>query len=311
MRWLTEHHRDDRGVVTLLAVGLITAFLLASAAAIDVSRFSQENSSAQHSADATALAVATDCVLSSAHVPQPAASYDMYRKTPEQVISASTPINASSCSTGKVTITVDKNVNVGLLLNRDARTAHKTAEVQWGTIGTAKVLPITIADCEFAKQPLDDPGLITIYLPDPTRQSGCSSLPGGFGGLESEDDCSVTISAGGTVDGQPGGGDLHKQISCITPLPQEVLIPVYDATACGQTCGNGQGPYPVIGFAMFRITGYSFNGSYYGGDLDKKCPNDKDLGSYCIRGDFIRFVTSQGTPGPSTDFGTQQVFLSK
>src|SRR5262245_33413261 len=100
MRRLTKHDRDDQGVVILFVVGMITVFLLAAAVAIDVTRFSQENSSAQHSADATALAVATDCVLTKA--PKAAATYDIYRKTPDQVISPATPINSSSCSTGKV-----------------------------------------------------------------------------------------------------------------------------------------------------------------------------------------------------------------
>jgi hypothetical protein len=43
--------------------------------------------------------------------------------------------------------------------------------------------------------------------------------------------------------------------------------------------------------------------------LGKKCP-DESRGKYCIRGDFIRYATSAGTPGPSTDFGAYQVYLS-
>ena len=83
---------------------------------------------------------------------------------------------------------------------------------------------------------------------------------------------------------------------------------MYDAAACASTC-KGKGPYPILGFAMFRVTGYSFNGSFAGGGMGKKCPDDKNRGKYCLRGDFVRFVTSQGTPGPSTDFGVLQVFL--
>src|SRR5262245_10921831 len=100
MQWLTQQRRDDQGVAAIFLVLAMAAILISAGFAIDVTRFSQENSSAQHSADATALAVATDCVLSSTHAPQAAASYDMYRKTPEQTISSTTPINASSCSTG-------------------------------------------------------------------------------------------------------------------------------------------------------------------------------------------------------------------
>jgi hypothetical protein len=60
---------------------------------------------------------------------------------------------------------------------------------------------------------------------------------------------------------------------------------------------------------MFHLTGYSFNGNNSGGTLGNKCP-DVSRGKYCIRGDFIRFVSSQGSPGPSTDFGTSQVYLA-
>ena len=317
MRRLNTHLLDDRGVVTLFVVGMITVLLFASAAAIDVSRFSQENSSAQHSADATALAVATDCILSPTRAPSAAATYDIYRKTPEQVISATTPINGSSCSTGKVTITVEKDVDDGLLLNRDAGRVHKTAEVQWGTLGTATTLPITISDCEFSEALLDGPADIILHLDDPQPQSGCSSLPGGFSQLLSDADCAVEISAGGTAPGKPGG-DLHKLIPCITNptaplLPHDVLIPMYDAAACEAAGCNGQGPYSILGFAMFRVTGYRFNGNNNAGTLASgDCPNRQgNDGRYCIRGDFIRFTTSQGTPGPSTDFGTYQIFLSR
>jgi hypothetical protein len=60
---------------------------------------------------------------------------------------------------------------------------------------------------------------------------------------------------------------------------------------------------------MFRVTGYSFNGNNNDGTLGKKCP-DVTRGKYCVRGDFIRFTTSTGTPGPSDDFGTYLVYLA-
>ncbi len=306
MRRLSTPPRDDRGVVTLLVIGLITVLLLASAAAIDVNRFSQENSSAQHSADATAMAVATDCVRAGA--PLAAASYEQYRKDGQNV-SPTTPI---ACGAGMVRIRIEKDVDDGLMLNRDAGTVHKEATVRWGTLSSATTVPITISDCEFSQALLDGTTDIVLYLDDPKPQSGCSSLPGGFSQLVN-DACAVTVTAGGSVAGDPGG-DLKKQIPCITnsttpELPHDVLIPMYDAAACAASGCNGHGPYPIAGFAMFRITGYSFNGNAHAGSLGKDCP-DATRGKYCLQGDFIRFVTSQGSPGPSTDFGTYQIFLS-
>ena len=81
------------------------------------------------------------------------------------------------------------------------------------------------------------------------------------------------------------------------------------AAACQAANCKGQGPYPILGFAAFKITGYSFNGNNYGGTLGKKCPEDKDRGKYCLQGDFIKFTTTQGTPGGSTNFGLTTVYL--
>jgi hypothetical protein len=205
---------------------------------------------------------------------------------------------------------VTKPIVDGLLLNNDKGAVSRTAKARWGTLGTATTVPIVIADCEFTRAMLQGTTDIVIYLDDPKPQSGCSSLPGGFSQLVN-DNCQVTISAGGTAPGDPGG-DVMKQIPCITnptapALPRDVLIPMYNAAACAGTC-KGHGPYPILGFAMFHVTGYSFNGNKNGGTLGKNCP-DQNRGKYCLQGDFIQFVTSQGTPGPSTDFGTYQVYL--
>lgn len=309
MRWLTQQERDDSGVVTILVIGLISMLLFATALAIDVNRFSQENSSAQHSADATALAVATDCVLSGS--PLAASSYDQYRKT-EQAIAGDTPV---SCGTDEVRIKIEKNVNGGLVLNRNARLVQKEAVVKWGTLSAANTVPLVIADCEFGAPSTGE--MVTLYLDDPKPQSGCSSLPGGFSQLDKLE-CSVPITAGQPVDGVTGVGGLQNKVACITnpdptqpALPHVVLIPIYDAATCQADGCKGKGPYLIDGFAALEVTGYSFNGNVYDGSLDKKCPEDKDRGKYCIRGTFIDYLDSQGTPGPSDDFGVQQIFLTK
>jgi hypothetical protein len=299
MRRLTNHHRDDHGVATIFVVLAMTAMLVGVAFATDVGRYVLEARSAQNSADATVLAVATDC----ARTGSPIADYSPYRKADQS-------ITAPTCGGGETSITVTTPISDGLLLKRSAGAVDRSATAKWGTIGTATTLPITIADCEWTPERLEQAVDITLYFGDPKPQSGCSSLSGGFGQLVSSDDCAVTVSASGTVDGKTGS-DLQKQVPCITPLPREVLIPVYDSQTCGLQCATqGHGPYPIVGFAMFRVTGYSFNGSNYGGTLDKKCPEEKEHGNNCIRGDFIKFVTSQGSPGPSIDFGTTQVYLS-
>ena len=48
--------------------------------------------------------------------------------------------------------------------------------------------------------------------------------------------------------------------------------------------------------------------------LSMEAATARDIGpgnERCLHGDFIRFVAPEdATPGPSTDFGAQQVFLS-
>lgn len=300
MRRLTEPDRDDHGVATIFLIGAMTGLLIAAALAIDVGRYVVEARSAQNSADATVLAVATDCARDGS----PIADYSPYRKTNQT-------INAPACGDFEASITVTKPVTEGLLLNQNSGSVDRTATAKWGTLSQATTVPLIISDCEFTQALLDGTTDIIFYLDDTKPQSGCSSLPGGFSQLLS-DGCGVTVTADGTVPGDPGG-DLQKQVACITnptapALPHDILIAMYDAVACQEADCKGHGPYPVLGFAALHVTGYSFNGNAYAG-LGKKCP-DETRGRYCIRGDFIEFVTSQGTPGPSTNYGTVQVYLS-
>lgn len=292
------HKRDDHGGATIFIVLAVTSILIAAGFAIDVGQYVVEARSAQNTADATVLALATDCALTGS----PIADYSPYRH-------AGQTINTPTCGSYEATITATKPVD-GLFLQQSAGSVDRSATAKWGTLVTANVLPIVISDCEFTQALLDGDVDITLYLDDSKPQSGCSSLPGGFSGLDSSEDCSVEVSANGTAPGQPGVGQLHKILNCITPLPHDVLIPMYDAAACQSSGCKGNGLYPILGFASFRITGYSFNGNNYAGTLGKKCPEDKDRGKYCIRGDYIKFTTYQGTPGSSTDFGTTQVYLS-
>ncbi len=299
-----DHHdrnqRNDTGGATIFIVIAMTAILIGAGFAIDVGQYVLASRSAQNSADATVLALATDCALTGS----PIADYSPYRK-PGQTI------NAPACGSGQATITATKTVD-GLFLQQNAGAVDRSATAKWGTLGTATVIPLTIPDCEFSQALLDGSADITIYLDDPKPQSGCSSLPGGFGKLDASG-CEVVVTAGGTAPGQPGGA-LHKLVPCITnpsgpALPHDVLIPVYDAAACEASGCKGKGPYPILGFAAFRVTGYSFNGNNYDGTLGKKCTDQNTRGKYCLRGDFIRFTTVLGTPGPSTDFGLTQVHL--
>jgi Putative Flp pilus-assembly TadE/G-like len=289
---------QDHGASTVFLILAMTAMLIGVGLAVDVGQYVVHARSVQNSADATVLAVATDCALTGS----PIADYSPYRKTGQTI---STP----SCGSGQATITATQDVG-GLFLQQSTGDVDRTATAKWGTIGTANVLPLVISNCEFSQALLNGSTDITIYLDDTKPQSGCSSLPGGFSGLDSNG-CEVTITAGNLAAGQPGVGVLTQimQNGCITPVPKTVFVPMYNSVACQAANCKGLGPYPIVGFAVFKITGYSFNGNNNGGTLGKNCPDQQLRGKYCLRGDFIKFTTTQGTPGPSTDFGLTQVYL--
>jgi hypothetical protein len=286
---------DDRGVATIFLILAMTAILVGAALAIDVGRTVFEASSAQHSADATVLAVATDCALTGA----PIDDYSPYHK-------AAQSISPPTCDVAeaKATITVSRNVDQ-TFLNQSAGVVRRSATARWGTLGQATTLPITIAECELPKAPPGSSTEIIIHLPDTKTQTGCFSGPGGFGQLRRDEACVVQVNADNTLPGDPGN-DFVNLIPCLPELPVDLLIPVFDDTQCPKGDCHGNGSYPISGFAAFRLTGYSFFPR--SGGVPTEC--DKEIGKNCIKGSFIEMVTTQGTRGPSKDFDVSVIYLS-
>lgn len=295
---------EDQGIATILVVLMMPLLVLFGALVFDGGRGVLARRQTQNAADAGALAKATDCALSVSGT-----LFGPYQT--KDVVLANTP----SCGAGITTVTMTRNISFMFRPGGGNRDVTRSATAKWGTIGAATTLPIVISSCEFTQALLAGTTDIIIYLDDTKPQTGCSSLPGGFSQLNpGASYCEVLITAGGFIAGQPGAPDPRLD-DCITNpttprLPHDVLIPLYDSAACQAAGCNGQGPYKIRGFAMFHVTGYSFTGSRYGGTLGNKCPDEKNRGKYCIQGDFIKFVSSQGTPGPSTDFGVYQVYLA-
>ena len=292
--------RDDRGVATIFLILAMAAIFAGAGFAIDVGQYVVHARSAQNSADATALAVATDCALTGA----PIADYSPYRKNGQTI---TTP----ACGSGEASITVTKDVDGLFLPSVTAGAVDRSATARWGTLTGATTLPIVIAKCEWAKFPVDATTNITIHLPDTKKQTGCASGPGGFGQLDDDNDgnpCTVRISVPGTASGEPGNA-FRDIIPCVPLLPAKVLIPIFDDKACPAKGCQGNKLYPIVGFAVFRLTGYSFQQGSAGSLGRNDCM--RTIGRNCIRGDFITTTTSQGTPGPSAGFGVTKIYLSR
>jgi hypothetical protein len=311
-------NRDDDGITMVIVATGMAAMLLLSALVIDVGGMFFNKARAQNSADAQALAAALNCAQGNAIDTPPLPALKTGPNGQDQTLS----LDIASCAGhNQVTATVSWTQPFDFIPKASVPGSEK-ATAKWSTISSTHVLPITIASCEWSPARLDANTPITLYLDDPKVDSGCSSLPGGFSQLArgSDGQCSITLNADGSVNGKPGG-DLKKQIPCLSPLPQDVLVPIYDVSAISKANhDNGQGPYPILGFAEFNVTGYSFNGagssagSLSGGcpprPVDPTNPTAKDP-KYCISGDFIRMLAPGDTvPGPSQDFGVTKVYLS-
>jgi Flp pilus assembly protein TadG len=295
---------EDAGVASIFFVMAMVLIFGVTAVALDGGAAIAAHRSVQNSADASALAVATDCARG-ASCPSSVAAYLRSGET------ASAP--AINSGAGTVTVTVSKTVNFNFapIIGMSNGTVHRSATAKWGTISGATTLPLTIASCEFSQTLLVGTTDITLYVDDPNPHTGCSATSGGFGKLVTTMGCTVSTTAGNMVQGQPGNS-FNGFGNCIGTLPTNVLVPIYDSTNCDPNRCKGNGQFTIVGYAEFRLTGYSFNGNVNDGTLPKKCPDQQgNLGKNCIRGDFIQFVTSQGTPGPSPNFGLVQVSLIK
>jgi hypothetical protein len=294
MRRLT---RDDSGIASIFVILIMVVLLGATAIALDGGAVIVGKRSVQNSADAAALAAATDCGRGAACPP----SVTSYLRTGE-----TTPGAAINSGAHTATVTVSKVINFTFapVIGMDSGTVNRSATAQWGTIGGASTIPIIISQCEFDQALLNGTTDVILYMGDPSPHRGCTgSPPGGFAWL-TQSGCSVPTTAGGQVAGSTGASS-HGGESCVFPLlGKEVLIPMFS----GYSGTGSNATYTIAGYAAFKLTGYSFNGNDYSG-LPKKCPDDTTRGTYCIQGDFVRFTTQQGTPGGSTDFGAYFVNL--
>ena len=221
MRRLTTTDRDDRGGATVFIIVAITAVMIGAGFAIDVGQYVVTARSAQNTADATALAVATDCALTGA----PIADYSPYRK-PGQTI------NAPACGSGEATITATKDVD-GLFLQQSAGAVDRTATARWGTIATANVLPIVISDCEFSRGAARR---LERHHPLPRRPQAAERLFVAPRRVQPARRRRVRRDDLGRRHRPRPTGSAHssKVVPCITnpnspALPHDVFIPIYNA----------------------------------------------------------------------------------
>lgn len=318
MRRLTQSERDDQGVATILLICVMAALLSAAGLAIDVSHNVFEARAAQNSADATVLAVATDCAAGTA-----LGSYTPYYKP-----TSGQTINTPSCVSDEpntAKITVAKSVSG--FLSGD-HTLNRNAGASWGSIGSANTAPAVLSQCTFDSATNYGTTFPSAEVIIPLGGGGPACLnqpPGAFGWLDTSPagGCSIntTLNSSGqlVVHGIPGTGN-GDWWNCITQVGVNgtMMVPIYGAACFGQSpCVQNQNDangtnlwYLILGFAEIQVTGWNLKQGTppKAGTPTVTCPPPGS--NSCIRGRFVRFATQLGSPGPGGPFGVQVVYLS-
>lgn len=212
----------------------------------------------------------------------------------------------------------------------------------WGSLASADTLPITFSMCDFyaalgwdpvnGEVPDDlypsDP--VTIDFQDSTSgDDGCDaqaghdsdgdgSLPGGFGALETIDQCTARTTAIDPDDPddpdtwayQDPGADFNEIKEDCLAVGHVYALPIF-VDVCRKTDGScpagvepTQAAYGIGGYAMFELLGWRFPG--YASSPKPTCGGSGGSGS-CIRGRFVvDVVPAGGELGPVLeDFGAR------
>ncbi len=273
-------HSDDSGVATIFVVIALPVLILFAALVLDGGRAFIARRETQNSADAAALAMATDCAMG---LPTCVSGADTtagnYKRTTTQR-SSITDENVVAgypntyCDTAAGLCKATMQQTIGFLFAPGGGTVTRTGIAKWGGIRAASVpSPFTIAACEFSLDMLPATADVEFFFDDPNPHDGCSSPTGGFSLLAATrdaqgDECITTPVQEGPeewVIAGRGGTPHHKIADCLdkildqpNPADRTILIPIYNDDLCAGRC-SGNGDYPIMAYAMVLLKGYQLH----------------------------------------------------
>ncbi len=331
---------DERGVVAVVVALLLTAMLGMGALVVDVGALYQEKRELQNGSDAGALAIAEDCAggecgafndtatsLADPNAEDDATTVD---DVTIDMAAQTVTVDTSTSDPGGGSVIAYKFAQV---LGLTGDTVHASATAQWSHVISAPAVPLTISQCEWTANGGSDPsvkpvtppsGTITLTFHSGNDTNTCnvgsgssgSDLAGGFGWVDSTDDCvaDYTVDDGG-VWVSSKTGNTPTGTGCDPShfaLGSTILVPVFD----GAPSGSGtKGGFHLIGYAALEISGVHLSNSKnwsYGEPCDL---GEDDTGSdtQCLVAKFVKFfeanATTGGPNGPS--FGVDTVALIK
>ncbi len=137
----------------------------------------------------------------------------------------------------------------------------------------------------------------------PSNPSG-QNLPGGFGWLDSTQDCEAA------VDRRRTGSAATPGTACrVTAIPQtgrEQTKVAHPALRRRSADSGSNGEYHIVGFAGFKMLGYKFGmrAMTWNCPATAQCPATCTGNSgRCLYGEFTHVTTTDGEIGGGTDFG--------
>ncbi len=198
-----------------------------------------------------------------------------------------------------------------------------SATVIWGppTLKEAD-LALTFSTCEynrltkgadgktvFATEPYDPALERVIYFHDTTEAGSCpggpsgADLPGGFGWLSSDADCSATIEDEYADDKTGASATNDCKAALQANLGKTVVIPVFDEVN-GLSGTNGE--YHITTAVGFVLTGWRFPGTRQASATLPKTPNPCASSQTCLSGYFVKVTAPDSGPvGDGPDMGVR------
>ena len=322
MRWLIENHKnkesqaDERGAVAVLVALLMVALIGAGALAVDFGRIAAEKAQLQNGADASALAIADNCLDA------PAACYTSGDTLADQYTpansNAGTAIAPSVTFPSSTTVTVQTSTpasGLSLVLapifGMDSTQVVASATAEWGYPGAGSSFPLALSNTcfdlatsaesgdlqEFAYKPGNGQNAGTTTDMECTRNASGQTVPGGWGWLDEAAPCEAETAVDDTVGSDPGNSGTDTECK---PILQgwiaklnagetvEVPFPIFDYAAYQ---GNSA-EFHILGYATLQVVGWKFSG---GGSpfayLPSTLPSNLSCqgSERCIIGRFIKF----------------------
>lgn len=261
MRGLSEQHdknAQERGAAAIMIAVCLVVLMVMAAWVIDGSALYQERRELQNGADAAALAIARDCVLTICG--------DGYA-TAEPYVDGNASDGDSRIPSGGITYpdttsvrVVVRTADAGLdtdgndqtvdyqfapVIGKDGREVQAAAVARWGSVGGGATLPLTFSMCEFNREtnngttfhtaPFSGPESVIFFHTGNGGGNGNGNGNGGGGG--GPDDCAA--QAGQDTDGDdrmPGGFGWLDQDECVANITADLWVGAKPGNGPPQDC---------------------------------------------------------------------------